>query len=315
MLKSRLVLFSIALVIILVLVCYRRVGREAKPAVTFMAVGDVLLDRGVAKKISANGRDWPFAKVSPILQSADVAFCNLECPFSAKGVKVNKPFCFKADPANGKCLADVGFDIVSLANNHSLDCGRTGLVETMRCLDDLGIRFVGAGDTLNDSKLPVVVEQHGLRIAFLARNTLMPEGIWLREDAPGTAGLDESTICREIADARRLADVVIVSLHWGVEYRENPGEAQRMLARKIIDAGADLVLGHHPHVVQPVETYRGGVIAYSLGNFLFDSPNPNCKGSMILKCKLSKSGVADVEIIPIKITGCRPILGDKGGVQ
>lgn len=309
MLRSRKVQLSILLVVILVLICHRRIGWEAKPTVTFMAVGDVLLDRGVAKKISANGRDWPFAKVSPILQSADITFCNLECPFSAKGVKVNKPFCFKADPANGKCLADVGFDIVSLANNHSLDCGRTGLVETMRCLDDLGIRFVGAGDTLNDSKLPVVVEQHGLRIAFLARNTLMPEGIWLREDAPGTAGLDESTICREIAQARTKADVVIVSLHWGIEYRQQSEEAQKVLARKMIDAGASLVLGHHPHTVQPIEEYHGGVIAYSLGNFLFDSPQQVCKKSMILKCRLSESGVSDVEVIPATISGYRPIPG------
>lgn len=311
MLNRRRVVLSTLLAVVLLLVCYRRIGREAEPpvSVTFMAVGDVLLDRGIARKIDANGQDWPFAKVSPILKSADIAFCNLECPLSARGVKVNKPFCFKADPANVKCLADAGFDVVSLANNHSLDCGRTGLVETMRCLDDLGIRFVGAGDTLNDSKLPVVMELHGLRIAFLARNTLMPEGIWLRTDAPGTAGLDESTICREIAQARTKADVVIVSLHWGIEYRQQSEEAQKVLARKMIDAGADLVIGHHPHVVQPIERYHGGMIAYSLGNFLFDSPQPICKKSIIFKCRLSKSGVSDVEVIPATISGYRPIPG------
>lgn len=311
MLRSRPFLLCVVLIVILLLACYSRIGREARLArpVTFMAVGDVLLDRGVARRIKANGVHWPFAEVSTIVRTADVAFCNLECPLSVKGIKINKPLCFKADPSNAECLTDAGFDIVSLANNHSLDCGRAGLTETMDCLGKLGIAYCGAGDTLAESKKPVVVQIKGLRIAFLARNTLMPEGIWLRSDVPGEAELDESTICREIADARKLADAVIVSLHWGVEYSQHPRDSQTVIARKMIDAGADLVLGHHPHTVQPIEEYHGGVIAYSLGNFLFDSPNRQCKESMILKCRLSKAGVSDPEVIPVRITDCRPIPG------
>ena len=273
-----------------------------------MAVGDVLLNRGIARRIKAHGRDWAFAKVSPAIRSADIALCNLECPLSLKGVKVNKPFCFKANPAYAQCLLDSGFDMVSLANNHSLDCGRTGLLETMSYLDKAGIRQVGAGKTLSEANHPVVMDIKGLKVAFLARNMLFPEGAWFRPDAPGVALLESSSIEDEVARAHEQADVVVVILHWGTEYRKQPKSSQKELARKLIDAGADLVIGHHPHVVQPVEKYHGGVIAYSIGNFLFDSTNPMCKDSMILKCRLSKSGVSDIELIPVRIEDWRPVM-------
>lgn len=307
----RTILLGLLVVTVLWAVSVYKAARDphAGQPVTFMAVGDVLLDRGVAKKIEANGQDWPFAKVAPVLRSTDITFCNLECPLSAKGVKINKRICFKADPLNAKCLTNAGFDIVSLANNHSFDCGRIGLTETMRCLDGLGIGFCGAGDNLEDAQTTVVYAQHGPRIALIARNTLMPEGIWLRPDAPSIAELDEPAMLKEISMAQKFCDVVIVSLHWGTEYSQQPEESQKVLARKMIDAGADLVLGHHPHVVQPIEKYHDGVIVYSLGNFLFDSPQPICKKSIIFKCRLSKSGVSDVEVIPVTITDCRPVPG------
>ncbi|MCX6377730.1 MAG: CapA family protein [Armatimonadetes bacterium] len=281
------------------------------PEISFVAVGDVLLDRGIAKKIAKNGLEWPFAKVADVIRSADLAFCNLECPLSSTGQSLAKPIVFKADPANLKCVVDAGFDIVSNANNHALDCGRRGLVETLSVLDDAGIAHAGAGTNLEVAESPTFLEVNGLRIAFLARNMLFPEAIWYRKDAPTIAGLDESRIEDQIREAKSSADVVIVSLHWGVEYQKKPLDSQIALGRKLIDAGANLVLGHHPHCTQPVERYHGGVIAYSLGNFLFDSRNPVCMESMILKCRLSKSGVADLEIIPAKVTKWRPELSEE----
>jgi len=279
-----------------------------EPALTLVAVGDVLLARGIERRISRYGRDWAFEEVAETLRSADLAFCNLECPLSAGGVKVNKPVCFKADPINVQCLADAGFDIVSLANNHGLDCGRLGLLETMHYLEKVGIACVGAGSTLAESAQPTIVDVKGLKIALLGRNALYPEGVWFRPDAANVALLDPETIEAEVADAAGRADVVVVSLHWGIEYRKQPQPEQVEMARKLIDAGADLVLGHHPHVTQSVERYHGGTIAYSLGNFLFDSPFPKCEGSGILKCRLSKSGVSRVELIPVRIVDCRPMI-------
>ncbi len=277
--------------------------------VTLAAVGDVMLDRGVARRIGREGPRWPFEKARDALRSADLAFCNLECPLSADGVKVNKRVCFKADPANVECLRDGGFDVVSLANNHTLDCGSPGLADTMECLDAARIRYTGAGDTPADAARPAIITAKGLRIAFLARNAWLPEGVWSRPDAPAGAYLDPETIESEVRDAARRADVVIVSLHWGREYRESPLDGQVEFAHRIVDAGADLILGHHPHVLQPVERYRGGVIAYSLGNFLFDSPLRNCRETMILRCRLSKSGVSEVEQVPVGIRDHRPAVG------
>ena len=279
-----------------------------EPTVTLAAVGDVMLDRGIGKRITKYGIEWPFKHVRDTLRSADLAFCNLECPLTSRGIKVTKPICFKADPANVECLTDAGFDIVSLANNHSMDCSRPGLIETMHYLDKTGIAYTGAGGTPSDAALPIIVSVKGIRVAFLARNAWLPEGAWFRPDAPNSAYLDTETIESEVRDAAGQADVVIVSLHWGIEYRTHPQPAQVELAHKLIDAGADLILGHHPHVLQPVEKYHGGVIAYSLGNFLFDSPFRNCKETMILKCRLSKSGVLDAEQIPLEISDYRPVV-------
>lgn len=278
-----------------------------EPTVTLVAVGDVMLDRGIGKRIKKHGMAWPFKGVRETTRSADLAFCNLECPLSSRGIKVTKPICFKADPANVECLTDAGFDIVSLANNHSMDCSRPGLVETMHYLDKTGIAYVGAGETPSHAALPTIVTSKGIRIAFLARNAWLPEGAWFRPDAPNSAYLDSETIESEVRDASGQADVVIVSLHWGIEYRTYPQPAQVEMAHKIIDAGADLILGHHPHVLQKVEKYNGGVIAYSLGNFLFDSPFRNCKQTTILKCRISKSGISDVEQIPVTIKDYRPV--------
>ena len=283
------------------------VGTQTEAEVILMAVGDVMLDRAVARRIGIHGREWAFESARETLRSADLAFCNLECPLSARGVKVDKPVCFKADPANVECLTDAGFDIVSLANNHSMDCSRPGLIETMKHLDDAGIEFTGAGDTPSDAALPTILETNGLRIAFLARNAWLPPNAWFKPDAPNGAYLDEETIEAEVRAASEQADVVIVSLHWGIEYRKAPQPEQVELAHRIIDAGANLILGHHPHVLQPVEKYRGGVIAYSLGNFLFDSPYADCRKSTILKCRLTKSGVSDLDQIPVGIVDYRPV--------
>jgi poly-gamma-glutamate capsule biosynthesis protein CapA/YwtB (metallophosphatase superfamily) len=277
-----------------------------EPCITLAAVGDVLLARGIGERIDQYGPDWPFEEVRSVLQSADIALCNLECPLSEHGVRVNKVYAFKAKPERCACLSGAGIDIVSLANNHTLDCGRRGLVETMDTLEEAGIAYAGAGPDEKAAREPLIVEAGGIRIAFLARNALLPESVWYRTDAPGIAPLDPETIEEEVAEAARLADVVIVSLHWGIEHHTYPEPWQEEMARRIIDAGADVVLGHHPHVVQPVEAYEGGLIAYSLGNFVFDNSQPRCRKSAILKAWLTRGGIEEYEVIPVEITRWRP---------
>lgn len=310
-------IFTFLLISLLALVCSTSKISEIKPVpnqhtvqhtVTLVAVGDVLLTRGIQRKIDIHGFQWPFAEVRDVLRSADVAFCNLECPLTAHGLKVNKPICFKADPANVQCLLHAGFDIVSLANNHALDCSRPGLIETMHCLEQSGIRYTGAGNDYQEATSPTVLEVNGLKIAFISSNLLFPESMWFRTDAPGMSLVSIDLLADKVRRLSHEADIVVVSLHWGVEYREQPLDSQIESAHKLVDAGAHVVLGHHPHVKQPVERYKGAVIAYSLGNFLFDSQLSKCNDSMILKCQLTSSGVADVTVVPIRLVEGRPTL-------
>lgn len=277
----------------------------AEQAVTLAAVGDIQLGRGVGRMIEKEGPDYPFRMVAPLLRSADLTFGNLECALSEEGRPIPKQFSFKADPAAALGMAGAGFDLLSLANNHSMDCGREGLLETQAALAGRGIRSVGAGRDAAEAAAPVILEHGGLRIAFLARTMVAPEGVIYREDAPGVAALDPERIEDEVRAARRQADLVVVSLHWGIEYARQPQEEQRRLARRLVDAGACLVLGHHPHALQPVERYRGGLIAYSLGNFVFDA-GPKGRQGAILRCTLTAGGVGSAELIPVAIREGRP---------
>jgi poly-gamma-glutamate synthesis protein (capsule biosynthesis protein) len=282
---------------------------------TLAAVGDILLDRGVAVTIERHGIDYPFAQVAGVLSAADIAFGNLECPLTSKGTKVPKQYCFQARPATVAGLTKGGFDLLSLANNHSMDCGRTGLVETMRVLERSGIRWCGAGRTLADAEAATVLTRKGIRIAFVGFSHLLPEGVFLRADRPTIAFASPDQVRRSVAAARSRADVVVASFHWGLEYDSRPHPRQVRLARTAVEAGADLVLGHHPHVLQGLELIRRhprqprpALIAYSLGNFLFDRRSGRALQSAILHCSVTRHGLVAAEVIPIQLDGIRPCL-------
>jgi len=278
----------------------------AEPSVTLVAVGDIQLARGTARAIEREGADYPFSATAEITRGADLAVGNLECALSRDATALVKRYSFKADPACADGLARAGFDVLSLANNHSLDCGRAGLLDTMDALARRGISWVGAGEDAAAAEAPLIVERKGLRIAFLAWTAVHCVGVIYRRDAPGAAAFETERAEAAIRAAGRRADVVIVLLHWGLEYTREPREVQRRIARRLIDAGAHLIIGHHPHTPQPVERYRGGVIAYSLGNFVFDSASEQARGGLILRCALQRDGVSGVESIPVTITRCRP---------
>lgn len=289
------------------------------PSVTLMAVGDILLDRGVARKIEQYGTGYAFAEVRPILATADIAFGNLECPLAEQGQKVVKRFSFKAKPAYAQALVEGGMTILSVANNHSMDCGRTGLVETMDTLRHNGIRWCGAGLNRSEAERPTILTVHGIRIAFVGFCDFLPEGSFLRADRPTIAFASEETVRRAVAAARPQADVVIASFHWGVEFTGRPADRQMRLAQIAVNAGADLVLGHHPHVLQglalvsptkgPYGAGRRSLVEYSLANFVFDQGmglNGRDTATIILRCTLGKHGVTSARIIPVRIHNCRP---------
>jgi len=275
--------------------------------IELVAVGDILLDRGVARRIGREGVGRVFAGVKEEIAAADVAFGNLENPLASRCRRAAKKISFQARPAHADALAGAGFDLVSLANNHTLDCGKSGLLETIDHLKARGLRWAGAGPTPAAAEAPAVLTVNGIKIAFVVFTDVEPlvgpgRGAWA-----GVARASAPALSRAVAAARESADVVVVSLHWGVEYASRPSARQRELAQAAVEAGADLVLGHHTHTLQGLEAFAPGrtrraLVAYSLGNFVFDSPpslGRRVVESVILRCRFGKDGLISAEVLPV----------------
>lgn len=269
-------------------------------------MGDVQLGRGVGRAIARSGPDYPFEHVAPLIRPADLAIFNLECALSEDGIPIEKRYSFKADPIAAAGLARAGFDVAILANNHSVDCGRRVLPETLAALRSHTIAPVGAGRSAAEAAAPLIVERNGVRIAILARTFVLPDSVIYREDVPTVAAYDPDRIEQDVRAAARQADIVVVSLHWGIEYARQPQESQRRIARRLVDAGADLVIGHHTHTPQPIERYRNGLIAYSLGNFVFDSHAEGGRRGVVLRCRVGADGVEEYEAVPVSIEEAQP---------
>jgi len=283
-----------------------RAQEAAEPApprdLTLLFVGDVMLSRGVGAKMASEG-DWnfPFLKIADTLREADLTFGNLECPVSDVGRNRHHLYSFRANPKAIEGLTFGGFDVMSVANNHLYDWGPDALLDTLRRMREAGIRPVGAGADDLEAHYPVLVEVQGVKLAFLAYVDVEPKAATAAPEKPGVAWLDPERVLADIRFARPLADVVIVSLHWGIEYMTRPQPEQVELAHQMIDAGADLVVGGHPHVVQPLEEYEGRWIAYSLGNFVFDQKAPATHSGIMLRVAISNREITGVTPVPITI--------------
>jgi poly-gamma-glutamate capsule biosynthesis protein CapA/YwtB (metallophosphatase superfamily) len=276
--------------------------------IELVAVGDVMLARGVNKKIKEMGPNYPFEKTQEIISQADIAFCNLECAVSpdATGKSKGNVFCVKPEDAKG--LSFAGFDVVSLANNHMYDCEKKGILSTMEFLTKEKIKFAGAGKTASTALHPAIIDLKSIRVGFLAFCAYPMDWINLDEDTPAIAFYDSSVATEAVKQLKKKADVVVVSMHWGDEYKTIPTPSQISIAHQLIDAGADLILGHHPHVIQQIDMYKDALIAYSLGNFVFDQRKSETKKSMIFRAKLSRKGVEEFSTLPVQIDGFQPNL-------
>lgn len=230
-------------------------------------VGDIMLDRDPGKAMLAGSA--PFAGVAHLLEGADLRVGNLECVVADGGMRLDKHYTFRADPRAVAYLARY-FDAVSLANNHTGDFGGAALIETMYRLRRANIAFFGAGLNDVEAHAPWVVERNGVKLAVLGYNEFPPRSFEAGSQLPGCAWSDEDKVVADIRAIRPAVDVILTFMHWGEEYSPRPNERQVSLARKMIDAGADVVIGNHPHVIQGHEFYKGRLIAYSLGNFVFD---------------------------------------------
>jgi len=249
--------------------------QEEDNEIAVFLVGDVMLNRGVEYMIEKQAEGdfkFPFLKIADYLKEADLLFGNLEGPISDKGHEVGSIYSFRGKTAAIEGLTYAGFDVLSLANNHAFDYTREALEDTFLRLKEAGISYVGAG--LSEEAFSLITKEiKDTKIGFLAYTNLGPE-IWkARDQNPGIAWIDSEDLNKvreDIERAKKEVDVLIVSLHAGEEYKKQPSQFQIDFAKMAIDSGADLVVGHHPHVVQPLEKYGQGYIAYSLGNFIFD---------------------------------------------
>jgi poly-gamma-glutamate synthesis protein (capsule biosynthesis protein) len=226
--------------------------------------------RGVRRQIlTQHDPAWPFRKIAPVMTAADIAFVNLESPFSDRGPYYDEGLIFHAAPDAIAGLELAGIDVVSTANNHARDCGPHGVAFTVNWLRSHGMQPLGSSESADRTHAGVIVERHGVRFGFLGYTFDQQNGNW-RDIDPRIAIIDSQVAARDIADLKKRCDVVIVSMHNGVEYSPRASASQIEFAHAAIDAGAVLVIGHHPHVIQQRERYRGREIYYSLGNFVFD---------------------------------------------
>lgn len=244
--------------------------------VTLYAVGDIMLSRTVSQKIAQNSPDYPFQFVTDFLHTGDINFANLENPITNGPVVPIDSMTFHATPGSEQGIKDAGFTVLCLANNHIPNYGAKGIADTIQGLDALGLKHTGAGNNLTEASTPAIMDVKGIRFAFLAYNDtdVIPPSYAAKDNPPhpGTNVFNIPLMQKSVQNARSAlnADVVIVAMHAGHEYHSQPDTDQVDFAHAAIDAGADMVIGGHPHVLQPIEKYKDKYIFYSLGNFVFD---------------------------------------------
>ncbi len=281
-----------------------------------IAVGDVLLGRGVSSRIKRMNKSYAsaFEEVADLLQKGDVVFANLEAPLT-DGSRCLAPhtqggkFIIKSPVESIEALRFAGFNLLNLAGNHMMDYYEEGLADTLDILDKNGMAHAGAGKDLNRARKAALIEKNGFAIGMLGYTDwadLLFKGdpaITFAAEAgkPGVAPMKRELIREDIRNLRGKVDVLIVSLHWGVEGSSRTTAGQVDLAHELIDSGADVILGHHPHRFQGIEIYKGKPILYSLGNFIFDQNDPLARQSFIIDIELEKNALKRISAVPVTI--------------
>ncbi|WCK52736.1 CapA family protein [Aneurinibacillus sp. Ricciae_BoGa-3] len=276
--------------------------------VSLLFAGDMQFTGSVAEQIKKHGTSYPFAAVSPFFRQADLSLANLETTLTLRGTAQEKQYTFRSDPRMAQAMKQAGLSIVGLANNHTLDYGPISLTDTIAALDKQGMPHVGAGKNLADATNVFYTVKKGKKIAVLNYTWVMPSASWAAgsKKAGLASAYDPALMYSKVKEARKQAGVVIVFLHWGKERSEKPERYQVDTAHKLIDLGADIVVGSHPHVIQPIERYKNKLIAYSLGNFIFTRNSlDRCSQSALFSVNVQQ-GKLSAALIPVRITNGQP---------
>ena len=272
--------------------------------ISFVTTGDLIFWREVADYIDANGGASAMANIADTLAQADVTISNLESPLSDDESEpvIDKDVYIIGRPSAIDSITNSGIDVVSLANNHIMDYTGPALKDTLAALDGAGILHAGAGMSEAQAETPAELEVNGASIAFFSWTDIVPDYFVAFGDEPGvvSARLNMKDACKRVSEAKATHDIVIVAMHWGVEYEDYISDyLQSEPAHQLVDAGADVILGNHPHVMEGVEFYKGSLIAYAHGNCVFWQKYDHTHESIVLNFDMTQDGIKNVVVTPL----------------
>ena len=312
-LNRKIVVFLVT-VLLLISISYGVHGNENNK-VLISLMGDVMMDRGVGSLIDIHGPDYPWEGVRDTLRKSDISLLNLETSIGSANIPIeDKEYVFQSKPESIVGLINASIDGVSIANNHSMDYGKEGFLETIINLEKNGIKYSGGGRTIEEALKPAIWDVNGIKVGFLAFSRVIPQMSWYATDkTPGIAsGYDyyAESVAACVTQVKEQVDFLIVSTHWGKELAEHPQESDMKFAKLLIDNGADVIMGHHPHVLQGIEIYNNKPIIYSLGNFVFNSRGFKSNSTMITNIEINKQGIIHMKIIPVEIKHGQPSIAE-----
>ncbi|MFK7679171.1 CapA family protein [Bacillus sp. Wb] len=281
--------------------------------VTATMVGDIMLGRNVEKVTNRQGQDYLFRNVESYFKNADYSTANFDHPVTANDEypAQDKPILLRTDEQSVKTLKNLNFSVLNVANTHSMDYLEQGLNDTVKAFNQSKMDFVGMGGNLEEASNINYQTVNGIKIATLGFTDTYTAYSAANDNDPGILPAKPEIFIPLIQEAKEKANLVVVHAHWGEEYDTTPSPRQKGLAKAMADAGADIILGHHPHVLQPIDTYKNTVIFYSLGNFVFDQGWSASRESALVQYKLKKDGTARFEVTPLLIKEATPTLLSK----
>ena len=291
-----------------------KVSEQYPDDIVINFTGDVSFATYVNSYVKKHGIDYPFENVKEIFHADDLTVINFESAITDRKIPENpkKEYNFRSSSKTPKALKNASVEVVSLANNHSMDFGREGFSDTLKLLEKEGISRLGGGKNKDDAKKPYVFEKNGIKIGFLNYSKVVPSTSWYA--LPNRAGIlgaydgQLPEVLKAVKEARTQVDFLVVAIHWGKNPSEKVRKEEIKTGHALVDSGADLVLGHHPHCLQGAEFYNGGAIFYSLGNFIFPNMGGNCDKTAILQLVIDADGNSSYKFIPAVIKNCRPEL-------
>lgn len=294
------------------------VKRNADDLVSASFVGDIMMGRNVEKVTKHKGTESVFRYAKPFFESSDYVSGNFENPVTYKKnyKEAEKNIHLQSNKDAVKVLKDMNFTVLTAANNHAMDYGPQGMRDTVEEFSKQNLELVGAGLTLKEAEQNISYQDvNGIKIATLGFTDVSGKGFAAKRNAPGVLPANPELFIPMISKAKKKADLVIVQTHWGQEYDNDPNDRQRQLARAMSDAGADIIVGHHPHVLEPIEMYHGTVIFYSLGNFVFDQGWTRTRDTALVQYHLQKNGTGRFEVTPMNIHEATPAPVKKGSIN